>query len=103
MRLFKLNSPIFYTCVALFLTTHVTQSLAQSGVITGKIRDADTAEPLPFTHVFINQTTIGTVTDEQGNYTLTNVPVGTNEIVFSFVGYHPYQTKIQIKNGESKQ
>jgi hypothetical protein len=102
MSSFKGYSAGIFFCVVLqsLLTVQV---LAQSGLLTGKVRDAVTAEVLPFTHVFINQTTIGTVSDAQGVYTLSQVPVGTHEIIFSFVGYKPYQTRIQIKDGESRQ
>lgn len=89
----------FIVLLSLFTLT----ATAQTGVITGKVRDAATAEVLPFTHVFINQTTIGTVSDAQGVYTLNQVPEGTHEVIFSFVGYKPYQTRIQIKGGESRQ
>ncbi|MEY4929471.1 MAG: hypothetical protein RI909_195 [Bacteroidota bacterium] len=102
MSLLKRNPAFTSFCVVL-LSLLSLQLLAQTGVITGKVRDAATAEALPFTHVFINQTTIGTVSDAQGVYTLSQVPVGTHEIIFSFVGYKPYQTRIQIKGGESRQ
>lgn len=103
MTSFKSNPADFITYVVFLLTSFAVQSLAQTGVLTGKVSDAATTEPLPFANVFINQTTIGTATDTQGNYTLKNVPIGTNEIVFSFVGYKPYQTRITLKEGESKQ
>ena len=103
MPSFKINSAGFYTFVFFLLTSLAIQSFAQTGVVTGKVRDAATAEPLPFANVFINQTTIGTATDAQGNYTLKNVPMGTNEIVFSFVGYKSYPSKILIKEEETKQ
>lgn len=103
MPSFKSNPIGFFVGVALLLTTLAIPSVAQTAVVSGKVRDAATNEPLPFANVFINQTTIGTATDAQGNYTLKNVPAGVNEMVFSFVGYTPYQTKIQLKDGESKQ
>lgn len=77
--------------------------LAQRGVITGTVQDAVSTEPLPFAHVFINQTTIGTVTDSQGLYTLGQVPVGESTIVVSFVGYKSNLLKVQIIDGETKQ
>lgn len=103
MQYLDRNTTRFLACMVLILALQTVSSLAQTGVIIGKVSDATTSEPLPFTHVFIDQTTVGTVTDENGSYTLNNVPVGVNEIVYSFVGYKPYQTRIQIKEGESKQ
>jgi len=76
------------------------KSIAQTGTIIGKVTEVVTGEPLPFAHVFVNQTTIGTVTDELGSYTLKNVPLGENTIVFSFVGFKSQQLKIQLKGNE---
>jgi len=55
-------------------------------IIKGSIVDAKTGEALPFISVFLQNTTIGTVTDYAGNYSLeTTVNAGT--IVFSSLGY----------------
>lgn len=55
-------------------------------VIKGIVVDAKTGDPLPFVSVFLKSTTIGTITDNQGKYSIeTNVPA--NNIVFSFIGY----------------
>ena len=57
-----------------------------SGIVTEK-----TGEPLPGTSVTIKGTSIGTVTDVDGRYSLA-IPAGGGELVFSFVGF---QQKIQ--------
>ncbi len=90
------------TCL-LLITGPGLNSFAQSGIITGTVQDAVTTELLPFAHVFINQTTIGTVTDSQGNYTLSHVPIGESTIVVSFVGYKSNLLKVQVRDGETKQ
>ncbi|MEN8118475.1 MAG: TonB-dependent receptor, partial [Bacteroidota bacterium] len=56
----------------------------QQNPISGKVTD-DTGEPLPGVTVLIKGTTQGTVTDMDGNYTITNVPDGAI-LQFSFVG-----------------
>ncbi len=75
-------------------------SMAQSGtpttVLTGKVVDEATGNPLPFANVFINNTTRGTSTDENGNYRLPNVPIGTIEIVASFVGYSTIRQYLRL-------
>ncbi len=71
-------------------------SFAQTGTIQGIVIDAKTEEPLPFTNIFVNNTTIGTSADAQGNFKLQHVPIGPNELVFSFVGYQPLQTRIDL-------
>lgn len=59
--------------------------------------DAKTQEPLPFANVYINHTTIGTTTNDAGEFILKNLPLGFTEIVFSSIGYTHYQQKILIK------
>lgn len=71
--------------------------LAQTGKISGRVIDAKTLEPLPFTNVYINNTTIGVTTDTSGKFILPNLPIGSTEIVFSFIGYLPQQLKIVVK------
>ena len=92
---------IYLTSVLLLLAA--IGSLAQTGEVKGKVLDAKTSGALPFSNIFINNTTLGVAADQNGNYALTNIPVGLNEIVFSFVGYQSYQKKIQVKAGESIQ
>lgn len=58
--------------------------MAQQRTITGTVRDADGAT-LSGVTVLVKNTTIGTVTDAQGKYT---IQAGANNVlVFSFIGY----------------
>jgi hypothetical protein len=70
-----------------------------TGTITGKVTDSKTGEALPFCNVFINNTTLSTVTDVDGNFTLPNVPEGDVEVGFSFIGYQAVQKPASIKPG----
>ena len=56
--------------------------------ITGYVVDSKTREPLPFATVYINGTTKGTTTDNDGRFELKDVSFPTT-VVFSFVGYKP--------------
>ena len=70
---------------------------AQTGVIKGKVIDSQTLEPLPFANVFVNNTTIGTTTDMNGNFVLKNVSrPAVFDLVVSFVGYQSYKQKISL-------
>jgi hypothetical protein len=100
MRFLISSRIVFFACLLLMVAQGF-QSFAQTSVITGRVIDAVTAEPLPFAHVFVNQTTIGTVTDNHGVYALKSIPIGENTIVFSFVGYKSHQLKIQLKGDET--
>lgn len=70
---------------------------AQTGVIRGIVLDGRTSKPLPYASVYFNQTTIGTNSNERGEFTLTNLAVGEYELIVSYVGYEPYQKKFSIE------
>lgn len=58
-----------------------------SQTISGTVKNAKTGEALPFANVFINNTTLGSTTDEEGNFRIAgNLPRNV-ELVASFVGY----------------
>jgi TonB-dependent starch-binding outer membrane protein SusC len=64
----------------------------QERTISGKIL-GDAGEPLPGINVVVKGTTIGTITDVNGAYTL-NVPDGSSTLVFSSVGYLKQEVEI---------
>ena len=58
-----------------------------SGVIKGKIIDAKTREALPYVNVVVVGSTIGAVSNENGEFEITKVPLGYNSIQVSYLGY----------------
>ncbi len=84
-----------FILVALCLMLSAVTALAQSRVITGTVTD-DTNQPLPGVAVVIPGTTIGTVTDFEGNYSLN---VGdAKKLSFSFIGFTNHE---EVINGRS--
>ncbi|RYD52267.1 MAG: TonB-dependent receptor [Sphingobacteriales bacterium] len=56
------------------------------GLITGRVTDEKTSEPLIGVVVSVKGSSVGTATDLDGNYTL-KVPSGTYEIEIKYLGY----------------
>jgi hypothetical protein len=75
---------IFLSCIVLLLLAPTTNSQV---IINGKIIDSATGKPLEFVNVFLANTTIGTTTEKNGEFSLNNVPFGSYDIIFSYVGY----------------
>jgi hypothetical protein len=75
---------------------------AQGVTISGRIVDTETLDPLPFAHVFIDQTTIGTVSDANGEYIIEHVENGDYKIVFSFLGYELYYKTISVNGSDMR-
>ena len=90
---------VFLTFSFLFFLPFLVFS--QIGTITGVVKDAETGETLPFCNVFINNTTVSTVTDMDGAYTLSGLEPGPVELGFSFMGYTA-ETKIVTLNPGGK-
>ncbi|MCD6202314.1 MAG: TonB-dependent receptor [Bacteroidales bacterium] len=67
---------------------------AQEIAVKGKVTDASDGSPIPGVNVVVKGTTIGTVTDAEGNYSL-SVQKGAT-LVFSFVGYTTQE--VQVNN-----
>ncbi|MDX9880450.1 MAG: TonB-dependent receptor [Prolixibacteraceae bacterium] len=65
---------------------------AQQFSVNGKVTDIK-GESLPGVSVLVKGTTTGTITDNDGNYTLSGVP-GNATLVFSFVGMKPQEVAI---------
>lgn len=63
-------------------------SKGQNYVLKGRVLDDSNNEPVEFANVYINKTTIGTVTDTKGEFELV-FSVQQPEIIISFTGYEP--------------
>lgn len=83
----------FFLALLLVSVGYVT---AQRRNITGKVTLAD-GSILPGVNVLLKGTTLGAVTDYQGNYQLT-VPTGPGTLVFSFVGLRTKEEVLGVSN-----
>ncbi|WP_235149002.1 carboxypeptidase-like regulatory domain-containing protein [Dyadobacter sp. CY345] len=78
----------------------VSVSFSQQGgavILTGKVTDGKTGRPLPFANVFVNNSTIGTNADENGNYKLTGLTIGNIEMAVSFLGYETIKQTLRFE------
>ena len=67
-------------------------------LIKGKVTDAVTGKELPSVSIFINNSSIGTISDERGNFTL-KVKTGQRlEIIASSIGYESVVENISPEN-----
>lgn len=65
-------------------------SAQENGVIHGRVFDAKNNEPVPFANVVVWNTTIGTITDIDGNYSISGLKPGYIELRVSSVGFKPF-------------
>jgi len=69
---------------------------AQTGTITGKVVHADSKLPIAKVSVFLSNATYGTVTAEDGTYTLRGVKPGQYDLVMTAVGYGDYSQQVLV-------
>jgi len=75
-----------------FLYLNLFVAKAQKGSVSGIIVDSSTNDKIPFASVALvnedeNKPMQGTITDDEGNFTIKNVGNGTYKTVISFIGY----------------
>ncbi|MFN8255562.1 MAG: TonB-dependent receptor [Bacteroidales bacterium] len=90
---------LFAFLILIFIVS--TPVFAQNGIIQGKILDKTTNEPLPFANILLEGTTIGSVSDLDGNFIFTGLQPGFVKLKASFVGYSPaLSADIQVTNAK---
>lgn len=76
------------TALVMFSVTAV----AQNVTVTGRITDASTGEGIPFAYVLLKNEKVGSMSDANGNYSITLPKEGI--LVYSSVGYHSAEVKV---------
>ena len=74
------------TIISLFLTLFYASAMAETVTVTGVVRDSLTREPIPFATVMLRGTDRGTLTDDDGRYTITTA-IRWDSIQASTMGY----------------
>lgn len=87
--------------LSLLLLIVISNFVFSQQVVKGKIVDKESKFPLPGVNVAIISVDpiIGTVTDNNGNFKLENIPVGRQSIKISFIGYAPVVQTIIVNSG----
>ncbi len=67
------------------------------GAVFGKVTD-ESKQPLPGATVTVEGSTVGTVTDLQGDYFIPNAPVGDITLVVSYIGYDRQLKEVNIED-----
>ena len=84
----KLQMLLAFLCIGIGL------AVAQVTKVTGVVVDADTEEPIIGASVLVKGTTIGTITDIDGKYEISNIPAGSKSLMISFVGMRTVEVPI---------
>lgn len=73
-------------------------TFGQNLTIQGTVKDNGTNQPLPGVNILVKNTTKGVISDFDGNYTITDVPINS-VLVFSYIGFSAQE--ITVRNNEA--
>jgi outer membrane receptor for ferrienterochelin and colicins len=93
----SLRLPLLF-CTTLSLFAPPRPAIAQeTGTVTGTVTRAQEGGSLSSVSVTVQSTGQSTVTGNDGRYTLRRVPVGSQTIVFRWLGYRPTQAQVIVE------
>tara|TARA_B100000780_G_scaffold263764_1_gene217896 strand:+ start:3150 stop:5558 length:2409 start_codon:yes stop_codon:yes gene_type:complete len=72
---------------ALIFSCHFYGITAQTSTIKGRVFNSINNEAVPFANIFIDSTSVGTTSDFEGNYRITDLKPGTYSLICSFIGF----------------
>jgi len=74
---------------------------AQTGTIAGRVLDAGSNTPIPAAQVFIADLDIGVLSQQNGTYLLSNVPVGPRTVTVQRIGYRQVTQNVTVAAGQT--
>lgn len=72
--------------------------MGQQGILKGNI--SGNGGSLPFANIFIKSTSLGTSSDKDGNFIISNIPEGSYTLIVSFTGYKLNKKQFLIEKGK---
>jgi hypothetical protein len=81
---------IFLFLLITLSITSIIFAQQNGGIIKGRVYNARTNDGVPFATIQIWNTSTGTVTDEEGNFTITGIKPGFVELRATSVGFKPF-------------
>jgi hypothetical protein len=93
-----MNRILFLTLMLVCLTL----AAKSQNILAGRVLDSLTRAPIPFVNVYFANTTIGTVTNASGEFTIKGFGTGKYILTISFVGYNTVQQPLDFNNNEQR-
>ena len=77
------------------------KNVISTGIIKGRVTDSANGSSLPYCQVKVPGTSLVSLTDDSGNYTLGNLVPGSYTLEASYVGFEPQSSEISVTAGGS--
>ncbi len=75
--------------------------LGQTATVVGKVTDSETGQSLIGANVLVAGTSIGSATDIEGNFEISNLHAGIHILRASFIGYSAQELTVTLADGEN--
>ena len=80
-----------------FLFMGIGIAAAQSLTVTGTVVSESDGQPVVGAYVLVNGTTLGTITNDKGEFGIKNVPADAKEIIVTFLGFSTASAPVQAE------
>ena len=94
------STRFFMVCLLGIVLGGMFISNAQNANLQGLVTEDNT--PIAFANVFLESTTYGTATNDNGNFSLDAIPPGKYLLKVTVIGYRPFTRKISLSQNETK-
>ncbi len=99
---FKVKPVLFFLiCFSIFLLLTSNFVTAQSGKITGTVKEKSTGDPLPGANCSLIGTSLGSATDLNGEFSILNITPGSYTLKVMYIGYTQREIEVQVKSGST--
>lgn len=95
---FKIN----FLSLSFLLISFSILAQAENSSVSGRVTLAGSDEPVPFFNIVIEDSSLGTLTDDQGYYELRDIPPGSHRLVAMALGYTSETVELTISGSEQK-
>jgi len=75
--------------------------LSASGSVSGFVVDASNGERLAYTNIYLENTILGTASNDKGYYIIHRIPPGSYRIVYSYIGYDNVSRDIIVEENRN--
>ncbi|NSL91126.1 TonB-dependent receptor [Chitinophaga sp. Mgbs1] len=96
----KTTAIMLMSLLVIILAAHSTMAQQQRYTVSGYVKDKQNGESLVGISIGKPGTAVGTVTNQYGFYSLT-LPAGEHELQFSFMGYAPFKTTVNLNTNKT--
>jgi TonB-linked SusC/RagA family outer membrane protein len=74
---------------------------AQTGVVRGRVTQANGGQPIPNVQIMVPGTTLGALTGETGEFSLAGIPAGRHTVIARRIGYTEARQNVQVAAGQT--